>query len=1762
MPFPHPAAYLWVMIDIKDISGSILKSVPITLECKSYEEVMALCYITLSWEEDDNTQLPAGAYIEHGGKTYRLIEPYDPAYVNEASWRYTPKFYDKIALWSKKPLFLVTDTGEETDWSLTAYPGQFMEAVVAAILEYTGETYTYSVDASIAQLSMKNVTFQNTSIFDGLTKIANAWDTEWWVSGNVIHLSKCQYGTAVTLTVGDNVGIPSVTKNKEGYFTRFYAFGGTRNITQDYNDSGFTNGLVNKRLTLDPTDYPGGYIDIKPNLQQAEIFVKTLIFNEIYPSSSLTISNVRAELKDLLDESGNKIQVAEDAEGNPVYQQYSIWYFKIPGFTLDNSTYDKEDNPDGMLLPGLALSVSFESGQLNGRDFELTYHGDTQEYEINFIKEGTLIVPGTVSLIPADGDKIILYNIKMPDEYKSSAQDDLAEALLSEIEKYKQDRDSYTFPSASDKFEEDGLDMSVGQAVTFVHGDKSLPSRVLKVEKQLDFPIEQTITVGEEKIKGNTQEIKEEVIDANQNIDVVKTLADLNKAITDGYGRVQQLIIQSMSQYKGMWVLNQNGHPDDPSYWTVETDYTAISRGDIVAKSVDEEIEDAELPKAGYGITNFGLTAIKQGGGLMIDSNNLVYVDPAYAGGGGIDTGELEQYLTSHHYMKRNDPASYLLMTGYAMPETYAPVTSTDTVLTAIGKLERNFGNYVTIATQQTVTGKKTFTQDIIGQGDIIAKSTSEAISDAELPIASATQLGLIKVGTGFEITADGVLNNTGTGGLTEVYWSDVMNKPTTLAGYGITDALGKNETAVAASKLSPGCKIWGQAFTGESDVSGSLSGVGNITGNGSIDIITYSGTARIALKLGNDDSRSIVLVDNEFRPYPAGNGLISLGINSVRWKDLWLSGNAYINGNIAAGTSSPQAKLHVVGNGLFTDAIDISPDNKSHRLNLYCSTTYAQIQSYGSIPLRINTAGNTIITGANINSNTSSLILGVSEDDPTVAVTSLAFYTTSAKNGLVNLGSSSNKFKNLYLAGDAIVDGDVIAKSTSSAISDAELPIASKTQLGLIKIGTGFEITADGTLNNTGSGGLTEVFWTDIKNTPTTLAGYGIKASDVLTTLKTVDGSGSGIDADLLDGTQKTALLTSVTSTSGNNLSVVVGGTTKSVSHLFATNFTPTSIPENANLNSYNIPGMYYCPMNATVATLDNSPTNQAFSLLVERHAGYKQTLSEYITSTAAKTWTRNFYNGAWGPWRQLAYTTDNVASATKLQTARTINGTSFNGTANITTAKWGTARNIYIRDASQAHTGAAVSVDGSANEYLLLPSTITASLSGNATTATRLQTARTIWGNSFNGSDNIGGTLTPLADNTYDLGTTSRRWRYLYFYGYNGNWVSGKTRAAINIESQNSSTSTYFPYLRIESKYGDVFNIGMLQSSSEAANQFGIFRFASDRTANGTDSSFYMRGDGNMYGTGTLTMNGDIIAKSTSSAISDSELPIASASTLGLIKVGSGLKITNGVLSATGGGVQGETGPQGQGVTYRWSGTSLQLGTIPVGGGVTTWGSPVNLKGDKGDRGATGPQGPKGDDGRDGTLSASTICYLPSAGTIFTTDNKLGVKLSGGNGIVGTNNGIRGNLYFNYVSSVKYVLVDGNANLTCKGTIFYANLSQDSDLRLKHVLGELNGVLDIMSQIPVIEYQYKADEDKINYYGFGAQSFIGRFRNIATLNNDHYTINTSGIVAIAFQGVKELYGLQKQTTNEIDALKRRIALLEAENQNLWNLLNDKEAA
>ncbi|EFC2998884.1 phage tail protein [Escherichia coli] len=115
------------------------------------------------------------------------------------------------------------------------------------------------------------------------------------------------------------------------------------------------------------------------------------------------------------------------------------------------------------------------------------------------------------------------------------------------------------------------------------------------------------------------------------------------------------------------------------------------------------------------------------------------------------------------------------------------------------------------------------------------------------------------------------------------------------------------------------------------------------------------------------------------------------------------------------------------------------------------------------------------------------------------------------------------------------------------------------------------------------------------------------------------------------------------------------------------------------ANLNNYTTPGLYYQPANAQAQTGTNYPEAIAGSLEVLKHAGITQIYRVYNNS---RSYARTLYGGTWSAWTK-AYdvankptpaeigalaSNGNAVSASQLQTARTINGVAFNGTANIT--------------------------------------------------------------------------------------------------------------------------------------------------------------------------------------------------------------------------------------------------------------------------------------------------------------------------------------------------------------------------------------------------------------------------------------------------------------------------------------------------------------
>ena len=187
---------------------------------------------------------------------------------------------------------------------------------------------------------------------------------------------------------------------------------------------------------------------------------------------------------------------------------------------------------------------------------------------------------------------------------------------------------------------------------------------------------------------------------------------------------------------------------------------------------------------------------------------------------------------------------------------------------------------------------------------------------------------------------------------------------------------------------------------------------------------------------------------------------------------------------------------------------------------------------------------------------------------------------------------------------------------------------------------------------------------------------------------------------------------------------------------------------------------------------------------------------------------------------------TSGNAATATALETARTIHGVSFDGTGNIDLSEvvQDTVGAMFTSNTESGITVAYQDGDGTVDFTV---GTLNQSTTGNADTATALENSRTIQGVAFDGSANIttmtagtgvgvsgtavsigqavatsdkpsfaGVTLTgnsdvtgniiPTADDTYDLGSSSKAWKDVYI-GPGSLYVNGQ-----KVVEDNSGTIT----------------------------------------------------------------------------------------------------------------------------------------------------------------------------------------------------------------------------------------------------------------------------------------------------------------------------------------------------------------------------------
>lgn len=81
--------------------------------------------------------------------------------------------------------------------------------------------------------------------------------------------------------------------------------------------------------------------------------------------------------------------------------------------------------------------------------------------------------------------------------------------------------------------------------------------------------------------------------------------------------------------------------------------------------------------------------------------------------------------------------------------------------------------------------------------------------------------------------------------------------------------------------------------------------------------------------------------------------------------------------------------------------------------------------------------------------------------------------------------------------------------------------------------------------------------------------------------------------------------------------------------------------IPKGQDLNNYRTTGYYHNSTSADVVGIANTPINEAFTLEVSKHAGVRQVFTRHHHDKP-RTWIRNYYNGTWGSWFEVFFTSD----------------------------------------------------------------------------------------------------------------------------------------------------------------------------------------------------------------------------------------------------------------------------------------------------------------------------------------------------------------------------------------------------------------------------------------------------------------------------------------------------------------------------------------
>lgn len=393
------------MININ--AGGKVLSLPTTENSYHEESLGAVARLVVETKSGSVLNIPLGSWCMWRGEKYVVYTAPEVVKQSTLEYSYTITLYSEAQRLSMTKFKFIIDTPRDVrlKFSLSGTPRFFLEQIIRCL----GDGWSIG---SCLEAPAQALSFSHEDCLAALSRVAEAFKTEWHISGRVLHLGKVngRKEEALPLSYGKGNGLlPGLSVQQDGDHIpagRVYVIGGARNIDPSSYGSRSLRMPKSSRLSY------GGRVYLSDDK------------GEVLSVEGMSLDN-RAETS--YDGSGvyphrvgRVSSIVRTAQGN-----YDI--------------IDKDCDVDysKLRIAGEKAVITFQSGRLAGRSFDiaqdekaLKYDHAAKRFQLVSVDEDGLRLPEPKTFYPAEGDTYAVFGIKLPAQYIDKAERELMETAV------------------------------------------------------------------------------------------------------------------------------------------------------------------------------------------------------------------------------------------------------------------------------------------------------------------------------------------------------------------------------------------------------------------------------------------------------------------------------------------------------------------------------------------------------------------------------------------------------------------------------------------------------------------------------------------------------------------------------------------------------------------------------------------------------------------------------------------------------------------------------------------------------------------------------------------------------------------------------------------------------------------------------------------------------------------------------------------------------------------------------------------------------------------------------------------------------------------------------------------------------------------------------------------------------------------------------------------------------------------------------------